>query len=119
MLWLALTTLIALDPATAPPAAPETAAQAPMISLSRVESLPPELLATIRPADLTLPPPCDTTGIQRIGGVRRDMRFPTDGKVRMYHLLSLQVGNCPVPVIARDDIPEANNAIGMNAFGPR
>ena len=114
MLWLVLATLIATDPATLPAASANAQALGPMTTLSaqpRPEA--PARAPAFQPLKLPEPSVCNS-GIQQINGRLEDRPAPVgDGRVRLYRLFALNdAWGCPIPVIARDLVPEADQAIG-------
>lgn len=121
MLWLALATLITVDPA-ALSASAQTGSIGPVAPMSaQTATIAPAAAPARRPVmgapiiSTTVPAEACSTGVQRI-----ELRNPsptspaTDGRVRMYRLLALNdARGCPIPVIARDVIPEADRAIRL------
>ena len=111
MLLLTLIAVLASDPAAAPPA---PTAMGPLTVRSTVAD-PAATPRVIRPVAFAPVRECGAARVQPAGGLLgRDVSVPNDGKVRMYHLFSLEVAGCPIPVIARDSIPEADDTIEMN-----
>lgn len=117
MLWLALASLIASDP-SAIAASPQTGAMGPMTSLSaQAPKTPPPAAPAPAMASRTIRlivvRDCHQT-IQRIDDRGRHLSSPTtDGRVRLYRLFALNdAQGCPIEVIARDTVPEADAAIG-------
>lgn len=65
------------------------------------------------PRQVVFPAPTTTNPV---GSVVQSTFAPadtnSDGRVRMYLLFDRSIAGCPVPVVAMDDLPGANRAIG-------
>lgn len=117
MLWLALATVLMSDPA----AAPTAPSMGPLTALS-VQTSAANAARPSRSAPLISPREIRDcrSGLQRING--RIERLPgpaAEPRVRLYHLFNLNdAQGCPIPVIARDHVPEADRAIGRQLYAP-
>ncbi|CAN5476122.1 hypothetical protein BH10PSE1_BH10PSE1_30660 [soil metagenome] len=107
MLWVTLTTLMMIDPAVIEPSA---SAMGPRTTLSASVHQTPDL-RVIQPVELPAVPACDQS-LHRIGDRFELRRAPTGERVKLYYAFALEVGGCPIPVIARETVPEADHAIG-------
>lgn len=105
MVWLTLTILIAAQSQTASP----TPSMGPRTTLSAEQdfAVPGVSTSVIQPSVPTCSEP-----LQRVSG-RYEPAPAEEGRVKLYHTFALQVGSgCPIPVIAREVVPEADRAIG-------
>lgn len=115
MLWLTLASLIAIDP-TALAASSQTGQVGPVTSLSAQAPRTPRPAAPelgMRALPRLSPPAC-VQFVMRVDSKGRILPSPpAESRVRLYRLFALNdAQGCPIPVIARDVVPEADAAIG-------